>query len=924
MEIASRYNPQEIEPRILNAWLQGGHFHSVSRPGHKPFSIVIPPPNVTGILHMGHALNNTIQDVLIRFNRMRAKDSLWMPGTDHAGIATQNVVEKALAKEGLRKEDLGREEFTRRLWDWKEQHGSVIINQLKRLGASCDWQRTRFTMDEAYSKAVTKVFVSLWNKNLIYRGYYIINWCPRCKTALSDEEAPYQQAQGYLYYIKYPLVSQAANRTLKPGTVQATQTKYIVVATTRPETMLGDVAVAVNPEDKRFASYIGKKLLLPIMQREIPVLSDSFVDPDFGTGAVKITPAHDLNDFEMANRHNLSPIVVMNPDATMNENAGEYKGMDRFKARGKIVEFLKNQDLILKVEPYTNAVSRCYRCDTVVEPYLSRQWFVRMEPLAKPAIKAVRAGKIKFNPKRWEKVYLNWMENIRDWCISRQIWWGHRLPVYYCKKCKEEPGRNNKSQITNDNFHPKGVIVAEERPQKCPHCGSQDIVQDSDVLDTWFSSWLWPFATFGWPFDKSQVSAKPPRRGQSHKSQDISRKREELKYFYPTNVLITAPEIIFFWVARMIMAGFEFMGKEPFRDVCIHGTVRDNSGRKMSKSLGNVIDPLDIIDKVGADALRFSLILLAASGSDVYLSEDKFLVGRNFSNKIWNATRFVFLKIEEKGIKVEDFKFSELDEVDEWILRELSLAVECVTESLETYSLNEAAKKIYEFFWHSFCDWYIEIVKDNFTLSKAKAAVFVLLESIKLLHPFMPFISEEVFNLIKKHTSLPLSGMLASLDWPKIGKHACGKPMGIELIFDTIKEVRNIKADLGLGQKKVDIEVDCSPEALKLWNSNQGWIERLALLKSVVYRKGLNRVLYKNKFWALNIVMDNVSLDNFLISLGKKVVNLEAVLSETKARLENKGFIQNASSDIIDREKAKLRDTSLLLQRLLKLKGAFE
>ncbi|MFA7677269.1 MAG: valine--tRNA ligase, partial [Candidatus Omnitrophota bacterium] len=655
--------------------------------------------------------------------------------------------------------------------------------------------------------------------------------------------------------------------------------------------------------------FVGKMLLLPLMQREIPILSDSFVDPDFGTGAVKITPAHDLNDFEMANRHNLSPIVVMNPDATMNENAGKYKGMDRFKAREEIVESLKKQGFLVKIEPYEHAIGRCYRCDTVVEPYLSRQWFVKMEPLAEPAVKAVKNGKIRFNPQRWEKVYLNWMENIRDWCISRQIWWGHRLPVYYCEKCNQAPGTNHKLQITSDNSYPKGVIVAEEKPLKCPHCGSQDLTQDPDVLDTWFSSWLWPFATFGWPFGKSP---------------DISKKKKELEYFYPTDVLVTAPEIIFFWVARMIMAGFEFIGKEPFRDVYIHGTVRDASGRKMSKSLGNVIDPLNIIDKVGADALRFSLVLLAASGSDVYLSEDRFLVGRNFSNKIWNATRFVFLKIEEKNLKVEDFGFAELDEVDEWILKELSLAVKSVTESLDSYSLNEAAKKIYEFFWHSFCDWYIEIVKDGFTLCKAKVAVRVLLDSIKLLHPFMPFISEEVFDLIKKHTNLPLSGMLVSNDWPKSEKRAYGKLKEIELVFDTIRELRNIKADLGLGQKRVDIEIDCLPKALGLWKDNQGWIERLALLKSITYSDGLSRTLYKNKLWALNIVIDNLNLSNFLLSLEKKITNLEAALSKTKTRLKNKGFIQNASSDIIAKEKDKFRDMSTSFQRLMKLKGAFK
>ncbi|MFA4992229.1 MAG: valine--tRNA ligase, partial [Candidatus Omnitrophota bacterium] len=596
-DIPPRYNPKEVEDKVYSRWENKNLFHAEPTSSKKPFSVVIPPPNVTGILHMGHALNDTIQDILIRWKKMQGFDSLWMPGVDHAGIATQNVVEKKLAKEGKTRNDLGREKFLEEVWKWREEYGSTIIRQLKKLGASCDWDRTRFTMDEAYSEAVKEVYIRLWNKGLIYQGDYIINWCPRCQTALSDEEAPHVDAEGKLYYIKYPF---------KEGEGLSAKDEGVVVATTRPETMLGDTAVAVNPKDRRYKKFIGKKLILPLMGREIPIVGDDFVDKKFGTGAVKVTPAHDLNDFEIAGRHHeLRVINVMNPDATMNENAGRFKGMDRFRAREEIVKELREKGLLIKIEPHKHAVGHCYRCHTAVEPYLSRQWFVKMKPLAGPAIEAVKSGRIKFYPKRWTKVYLNWMENIRPWCISRQIWWGHRLPVWYCLDCK------------------KGVVASKERPVKCGACGSGNLKQDEDVLDTWFSSWLWPFATMGWP-DKTR----------------------ELGYFYPTSVLVTAPEILFFWVARMIMAGLEFMGDIPFSDVYLHGTVRDLTGKKMSKSLGNIIDPLDIINEFGADALRFSIIAITASGQDVFLAREKFELGRNFANKIWNASRFVLMNIE--------------------------------------------------------------------------------------------------------------------------------------------------------------------------------------------------------------------------------------------------------------------------------------
>ncbi|MFZ5800949.1 MAG: valine--tRNA ligase, partial [Candidatus Omnitrophota bacterium] len=612
-DLPSHYNPRASEDKWYKYWEENNLFHSQVNPQKKPFGIVIPPPNVTGILHMGHALNNTIQDILIRYHRMKGEEALWMPGTDHAGIATQNVVEKKLAKEGLKRQDLGREKFIERVWQWREEYGSTIIRQLKKLGASCDWQRLRFTMDENYSQAVVEVFIQLYEKGLIYQGTRIINWCPRCQTALSDEEAPYHDLQGSLYYLRYPL--------------KESPQEFILVATTRPETMLGDTAVAVNPKDKRYKKLVGKTLILPLMNREIKIIADSMVDMEFGTGAVKVTPAHDPNDYLLGKKHNLDFVKVMHPDGRMNENAADYSGMDRFEAREVILEDLKEKGLLVKIEQHKLSAGHCYRCHTLVEPYLSKQWFVKMAPLAKPAIAAVKKGRIKFYPKRWTKVYLNWMENIQDWCISRQIWWGHRLPVYYCKDCQagnfQFPISNFQIQNSKQN---SGVIVSKTRPEKCPQCGSADIYQDEDVLDTWFSSWLWPFATFYRPFDTQELKGLGT---------------QELQYFYPTAVLVTAAEIIFFWVARMIMAGMEFMGDIPFRDVYIHGTVRDVEGKKMSKSLGNIIDPLEIIAEYGTDALRFSLIAITAQGQDVFLSKERFEQGRNFANKLWNAARLI-------------------------------------------------------------------------------------------------------------------------------------------------------------------------------------------------------------------------------------------------------------------------------------------
>ncbi|MDD3605229.1 MAG: valine--tRNA ligase, partial [Kiritimatiellae bacterium] len=700
-QLEKNYDPKHIEEKWYARWLEKKYFHASSDEGGEPYCIVIPPPNVTGILHMGHALNNTIQDVLVRWRRMQGRNALWVPGTDHAGIATQNVVERMLHKEKLTRDHLGREAFIQRVWQWREQYGETIIGQLKKLGASCDWDRERFTMDEGLSSAVAEVFIRLYEKKLIYRGNYIINWCPRCQTALSDEESEHRDQAGKLYHIRYPIKGGKRKKD------------YVVVATTRPETLLGDVAVAVNPRDERYGSLLEKTLELPILKRELKVIQDDFVDPAFGTGLVKVTPAHDPNDFEMGRRHGLPEINVMNDDGTMNEAAGPYAGMDRFECRKKILADLEEAGLIDKIEDHANAVGHCYRCHTMVEPRLSPQWFVKMKPLAGPALEAVQAGRIRFVPDRWTKVYTEWMENIRDWCISRQIWWGHRIPVFYCDACGHE-------------------WAAKGQPDKCPKCADANIRQDEDVLDTWFSSWLWPFSVFGWPEEN-----------------------EDLKFYYPTASLVTASEIIFFWVARMIMAGMEFMDDIPFTDVYIHGTVRDDTGRKMSKSLGNSIDPLTIIEKYSADALRFSLIMLTATGQDVFLSDDKFEIGRNFGTKIWNAARYMQMQSPElpEGFDNPEFTAGSLSPDDAHILAKLNETISACTESLERFRFNDTAKALYEFFWHQFCDWYVESSKQVLYGEDAgrKQQVLTVMHyafssALRLLHPIMPFLTEELWT----------------------------------------------------------------------------------------------------------------------------------------------------------------------------------
>lgn len=716
-ELPKNYEAAGVEAKWYAKWMEEKAFNAQPDAAKEPWTIVIPPPNVTGILHMGHALNNTIQDVLIRWQRMQGKNALWVPGTDHAGIATQNVVERKLAKEGKSRHDLERDDFLREVWAWKEEYGSTIANQLKKLGSSCDWERERFTMDEGLSKSVLEVFCQLYDKGLIYRGNRIINWCPRCTTALSDEESEHVETEGALYYIRYAVKDEK---------------RKIIVATTRPETMLGDVAVAVSPRDKRYADLVGKTLILPILGREIPVVADEFVDPNFGTGCVKVTPAHDPNDFEIGLRHQLSPINVMDDHGIMNEQAGTYAGLDRFECRKQLIDDLTHGGLIEKIDKHMHSVGHCYRCATVVEPRLSPQWFVNMKPLAKPAIEAVRDGRIKFVPERWTKVYLDWMENIRDWCISRQIWWGHRIPVFYCDACGHQ-------------------WAAREVPGTCPVCGVKDIRQDEDVLDTWFSSWLWPFSVFGWP-----------------------EKTEDLNHFYPTKTLVTASEIIFFWVARMIMAGMEFMDDIPFDTVYIHGTVRDDQGRKMSKSLGNSIDPLGIIEKYSADALRFSLMMLTATGQDVYVNDEKFELGRNFCTKIWNAARFMQMNATTDAVidpEKIDFSTMSLSPDDQHILAKLSEAVRNTEDNLARCRFNDAALAMYDFMWHHYCDWYVEYSKGVFRGEDARRKMeveqvmhYVFSRAIRLLHPFIPFITEELWHGMGYNIS---SESIQTAPWPK-------------------------------------------------------------------------------------------------------------------------------------------------------------
>ena len=859
IDIAKTYDPKQIEEKLYSEWIENNYFHAKVDDNKEAYTIVIPPPNITGQLHMGHALDNTLQDILIRWKRMQQYCALWLPGTDHASIATEAKIVQTMAKEGITKEEIGREKFLEKAWEWKKHYGGRIVEQLKKLGSSCDWERERFTMDEGLSEAVKEVFIRLCQKGLIYRGERIINWCPKCNTSISDAEVEYEEKEGKMWHIKYPVKDSA---------------EYIVVATTRPETMLGDTAVAVNPDDDRYRHLLGKTIILPLMNREIPVIADNYVDPEFGTGCVKITPAHDPNDFEVGLRHDLEQINVMNSDATMNENAKQYKGMDRYEARNQIVKDLEQLNLLQKTEKHIHNVGSCYRCKKVIEPIISNQWFVKMEPLAKPAIDAVKSGQIKFVPDRFSKIYYNWMENIRDWCISRQLWWGHRIPAYHCLECKT-------------------IMVEKEMPDICPNCGSSRIEQDPDTLDTWFSSALWPFSTLGWPEET-----------------------EDLKKFYPTDVLVTGYDIIFFWVARMIFSGMEHMKQEPFKYVFIHGIVRDPQGRKMSKSLGNGIDPLEVIDKYGTDALRYALTVGISPGNDLRFSDEKVESARNFTNKIWNASRFVLMNFDDNldFKKVDKNKFSV---ADKWILSRLNKLIAEVTENLEKFEIGLALQKIYEFIWDEFCDWYIEISKpalyDRENTSRLEVQYvlnYVLGNSMKLMHPFMPFITEEIYkNLIVKDSSIMIS------NWP-VPDDSHNYPVEenkMEILMGGIKNIRNIKSEMNVSNSKeaTAIIVSDKEENRKLFTQNSSLFNRLAGISKLKVRDNKadippNAATAVTAFAEIFLPLEDlIDIEKELERLDKEKSVLESEIERVNKKLSNVGFVSKAPENVVEEERIK-------------------
>ena len=853
-ELAKTYDPAATEDKLYALWCEKGYFtpkEDDRKNGKKPFTIVIPPPNVTGQLHMGHALDETLQDILIRYKRMQGYSALWVPGTDHAGIATQIKVEENLrVNEGLTRYDLGRDKFIDRVWEWKEKYGSRIISQLKKLGASCDWTRERFTMDEGCSKAVREVFVNLYEKGLIYRGNRIINWCPHCITALSDAEVEYEEQAGHFWHIRYPVKD---------------SDEFVTVATTRPETLLGDTAVAVNPEDERYTHLIGKMLILPLANREIPVIADSYVEKEFGTGCVKITPAHDPNDFEVGKRHGLKQIKVIADDATISY-PGKYFGLDRYEARKQMVEDLEKQGYLVKVENYSHNVGTCYRCKTTVEPLTSDQWFVKMKPLAEPALEVVKNGKVRFEPERFSKTYINWMENVLDWCISRQLWWGHRIPAFYCQKCGE-------------------MTVSKTDIDKCPKCGGA-VKQDNDVLDTWFSSALWPFSTLGWP-----------------------ERTEQLDYYYPTSVLVTGYDIIFFWVARMIFSGMEHMGKEPFSTVFIHGLVRDAQGRKMSKSLGNGIDPLEIIDKFGADALRFALATGNSPGNDMRFSDEKIEAARNFNNKIWNAARFVMMKLDEDT----EFGLPETGELmpeDKWIISKFNRLVKEVTENLDGYELGVALAKLYDFVWDVFCDWYIELVKQRLgdgDKTAMRVIAYVFSQTMKLLHPYMPFITEEVWQTLPhKGESIVIS------DWPTYDEKLefASEEAAIEKIIACIRAIRNRRAEMNVPpSKKAKLLIVTKDRAT--FDANCGaFFQKLASASDVTVASDgelENAVKIVTDGATLYIPLsDVVDMDKERERLGKEKDRLISEIGRIEKKLSNEGFVSKAPAAVIEGERAKL------------------
>ena len=863
-ELSKIYDPKQVEDRTYQFWLDGGYFHAEPNPDKKPYTIVIPPPNITGQLHMGHALDETLQDILIRFRRMQGYEALWLPGTDHASIATEAKIVNAMKEEGLTKEDLGREGFLERAWEWKRKYGGRIIEQLKKLGSSCDWDRERFTLDEGCSKAVKEVFVNLYNKGLIYQGERIINWCPHCMTSISDAEVEYEEQAGHFWHLRYPLSDGSGE---------------VILATTRPETMLGDTAVAVNPKDERYQNLIGKTVILPLVGREIPIVGDDYVDMEFGTGVVKITPAHDPNDYEVGRRHNLPIIKVMNDDATMTETCGKYAGMDRYEARKAIVKDLEEQGYLIKIEEHTHNVGTCYRCGTTVEPMVSKQWFVKMEPLAKPAIDVVRNGEIKLIPERMNKTYYNWMENIKDWCISRQLWWGHRIPAWYCADCGH-------------------VTVSKEDATECEACRSKNIEQDPDVLDTWFSSALWPFSTLGWPEET-----------------------EDLKYFYPTDVLVTGYDIIFFWVARMIFSACEQMHKIPFHTVLIHGLIRDPQGKKMSKSAGNGVDPIEMIERFGADALRFNIITGNSPGNDMRFYVERCEAMRNFANKLWNASRFVMM-----NLTIGDCALPEkLELEDRWILSKLNSLRGEVRENLDRYELGIAAQKIYDFIWDSYCDWYIELTKPRLNGGDAAAKegaervlLYVLTDILKLLHPFMPYITEEIFQAIPHEGEAlivaPYPKYDAALSFPE-------DEAGFELIMDAVKAVRSRRAEMNVPPSKRPTLIITSDRP-EVFEAGRTYLSKLAYAGEVEISaeapadtEGMVSVVTGSAKMFMPMA-ELVDIEKERARLEKELEKARAQLEAQNKKLANESFVSRAPEAVVNAERERAEKAKALIANL--------
>ena len=868
-ELEKNYNPADIEGRLYQKWLDSKYFHAKVNPDKKPFTIVMPPPNITGQLHMGHALDNTLQDILIRYKRMQGYEALWQPGTDHAAIATEVKVIEKLKKEGIDKKDLGRDGFLKEAWKWREEYGSRIINQLHKMGSSADWDRERFTMDEGCSDAVLEVFTRLYEKGYIYKGSRIINWCPKCQTSISDAEVVHEEQDGFFWHINYPIVGEEG--------------RFVEIATTRPETMLGDTAVAVNPEDERYKDLIGKTLKLPLTDREITVVADEYVDKEFGTGCVKITPAHDPNDFEVGRRHNLEEICIMNDDATISV-PGKYFGMDRYEARKAMVEDLKEQGLLVKVVPHSHNVGIHDRCKTTVEPMVKPQWFVKMDEMAKPAIEAIKTGELKFVPESFGKTYLHWLEGIRDWCISRQLWWGHRIPAYYCADCGE-------------------MTVAKAKPETCPKCGGTHLNQDEDTLDTWFSSALWPFSTLGWP-----------------------EKTPELEYFYPTDVLVTGYDIIFFWVIRMVFSGIEQTGKCPFHTVFIHGLVRDSQGRKMSKSLGNGIDPLEVIDKYGADALRMTLITGNAPGNDMRFYWERVEASRNFANKVWNASHFIMMNMEKAP--VSEVSLDELTMADKWILSRANSLAKEVTENLDKFELGIALQKVYDFIWEEFCDWYIEMVKPRLWNDEdtTKAAAIwtlktVLIQSLKLLHPYMPFISEEIFcNLQDEEESIMISS------WPEYRDdwNFADEEYSVETIKEAVRAIRNVRTSMNVPpSKKAKVYVVSEDEKLlSVFDHSRAFFAALGFASEVTLQKdksGIGEDAVSAVIPKAAIYMpfaELVDIEKEKERLLKEEERLNKELARVNGMLGNERFVSKAPQAKIDEEKAKLAKYTQMMEQV--------